>query len=204
LPLLQYNERLLSSITANNHLDAKTIANDFANGNGPEVMPMWSSRRPTQEDEGAPTWGENYVIGRLGVNMGDLLQVFEDGLKDNPGSVKTELYGLLTLVTILHEYIHDGSKHTGFRRRVDRERFDSPDEGSEWEKDFFGRYMTFPTIERAMHYENERKTPQQRRDNTVEALLQQDATFGGLFGVIKLPPNHKPRKHKFAPGKGEY
>jgi RHS repeat-associated protein len=159
MPLLQNNQAIVNSLNKHTHLAKETIKSDFQNGNGPTVNPG---------DFEVPHWGNNSVIGRVEVNAGGLLQQLENGLATNDPKYEefTDVYKLMTIVTIIHEYVHEASRRTKFRLPTG---WGDHDEGSNWEHEMFGRFIDFPTKSMAQEF----KQDNPNTHNTAQSLREE-------------------------------
>jgi RHS repeat-associated protein len=183
LPLMQYNETIVNSLSKFTNMDTRTIKNELQNGDGPSI---------NARDFDQLHWGNNSVAGRIDVNEKHLLQKLEDGLaSDDPKHEEyTTAYAFMTIITILHEYVHEASKRNDFSYMSG---WDNHDEGSHWEFDVFKRYNDFIDEKQANDY------GKAGRNLSVESFMRADPSMG-VYAVIYTPsaPTESPKKKKDA------
>ena len=179
LPLLQNNQHIINSIDNHTHLGRDVIKSDFQNGKGP-TLSLASS--------GDPAWGRTVAIGDIRINRSDLIDLLERGLATNDPKWKdfTDLHKFQSMVTILHELIHEGSKRTKFKRSIGIH-YDNPDqdEGDNWEIEAFGRM-----IDRI--YKGGGKSDNPRIKDSAESFREDSPIFFYLF--INTAPNENSKK----------
>lgn len=201
LPQLGSNSVILNSISELTTRSKADITKDFQN----------TTDLSTPALEGRdfiwPQWGEftpPHMILKL--EGPDLLDVFENALANNDPQYDhfRNVYAVQTVITVIHEYVHYAYY------KMKRKPYVRKEAGSDWEKKAFNVYVDYPTKAMAQQSNSDWNDPTAGRrynpnihQNSAEYFLELYPDGGG----ISLPvakPNHKPKKHKFAPGKGEY
>ena len=168
LPHLQNNVAVVNKLHEHTKLSKDVIKREFQNGSGPEINPR---------DLGDP-YGKSLVIGRLDMNSKTVLDQLEAGLATNGDPQYqefTDTYIFFTIVTILHEYVHDASKRTKYRLPLGMK--PGYDEGSNWTEDTFGSYIQNPTEKIAA--ENKPSNP--KFDETAQSYLRSTPRNSDLF-----------------------
>lgn len=206
LPYMASNQTILNTISTSTTRSKDDIVRELQNTPGtPHVR---------AKDMGELRWGEytgpNSVDKLLlKINEHYLLDQFENALASNDPAMNDtrNRYAVITVVAILHEYVHYCYYVQGVSRRVNKE------EGSDWEMDAFGVYFDYLTKEEARQFNTDwndktsMKYNPKIHQNTMEYFLEIHPSGGG----IPLPPEStnpgpapKKKKHKFAKGRGEY
>jgi hypothetical protein len=188
LPHLQNNVAVVNKLHEHTKLSKDVIKKEFQNGSGPAINPR---------DLG-DAYGRNIVIGRLDMNSKTVLDQLEAGLATN-GDPKyqefTDTYIFFTIVTILHEYVHDASKRTKYRLPLGMKA--GYDEGSNWTEDTFGEYIQNPTEQIAA--ENKPSNP--KLNETSQSYLRgtprnSDIFIGIFFTTSPTNGNNEGNKKK--------
>lgn len=189
LPHLQNNVAVVNKIHEHTRLDKDIIKKEFQNGRGPRI---------SARDLG-DAYGRSLVIGRLDMNSRTVLDQMEAGLAtegDPRYQDFTDTYIFFTIVTILHEYVHDASKRTKYRLPLGMR--SGYDEGSNWTRDTFGEYIQNPTEKLAFENKPSAPKPHETAQSYLRRTPRNSELFIGIFFTSSSTNSSQGRQRKTA------